>query len=362
MKCRALCCKFFRSRVFIYIILITCIFILCRVYQNRHSESWKSVFNRFTYSSGTGLFFDGYLSSNATRFSPGTFLKNIKPNNESYCKFRLKISDYFEIPDNDISYSPEMGAESAYRVVYYVIQGENVLHANKTITYCSHFTSEFIYYLVEIVVRWEGPISVSVFVPSSDASLTMCLLRRLCKCVPEMSKVSLHFVFPVEYPPDFAPCDLSLIMPPWCSVPSVMLEKNLETFRNKEMLAYPVNVARNVARVTARTTYVLVSDIELMPSKQLVSRFFTMLTKLHDRNGNDFRAALKLFVYVVPVFEVDSDVTVIPEVKSQLLDLYAQSKAIYFHRWVRLHCQRFPGPQRWIQRRHTAIDNSIQVI
>lgn len=332
------------------------------MYQNRHSESWKSVFNRFTYSSGTGLFFDGYLSSNTTRFSPGTFLKNIKPNNESYCKFRLKISDYFEIPDNDISYSPEMGAESAYRVVYYVIQGENVLHANKTITYCSHFTPEFIYYLVEIVVRWEGPISVSVFVPSSDASLTMCLLKRLCQCIPEMSKVSLHFVFPVEYPPDFAPCDLSLIMPPGCSVPSVMLEKKLETFRNKELLAYPVNVARNVARVTARTTYVLVSDIELMPSKQLVSRFFTMLTKLQDRNGNDFRAALKHFVYVVPVFEVDSDVTVIPEVKSQLLDLYAQSKAIYFHRWVCLHCQRFPGLQRWIQRRHTAIDNSIQVV
>lgn len=34
-----------------------------------------------------------------------------------------------------------------------------------------------------------------------------------------------------------------------------------------ETIIYPVNVVRNVARTSALTKYVLLSDIELMPSK-----------------------------------------------------------------------------------------------
>jgi hypothetical protein len=36
---------------------------------------------------------------------------------------------------------------------------------------------------------------------------------------------------------------------------------------------------------------------------------------------------------------------------------------VYFHRWVCLHCQRFPGLQRWLQRKpSTENPNNIQVL
>lgn len=69
-------------------------------------------------------------------------------------------------------------------------------------------------------------------------------------------------------------------------------------------------------------------------------------------------------VYVVPVFEVTEDEPDVPRTKIQLLDLYAKEKAVYFHRYVCLHCQRFPGLQRWLQRKvhpRTKL-GSIQVI
>lgn len=342
-----------------YLILIICIFILGHLFQTHRAAALRSIFHHFPYSRSNNLLFHQTHLDNSTPFIPGLFLKNIQPKNESFCNFRLG-SDFFEVQDSQFDVSPQLGYDGTYRIIYNVIQGSNK-NESRTVTYCSHFTPEFIYYLVEIVIRWEGPVSVSAFVPSTDASLTFCLLERLCHCVPEMTKVSLHFVFPTEYPPDHISCDPMLSVPQGCFMPDVLVNKKLKTFRNAESLTYPVNVARNVARVSAKTTYILVSDIELIPSKNLVSRFLTMILRLQERSGTDFRLILKRFVYVVPVFEVEHNVNKIPDIKSQLIDLYSQNKAIYFHRWVCLHCQRFPGLQRWIHRKLHSMDNTIQV-
>jgi hypothetical protein len=71
---------------------------------------------------------------------------------------------------------------------------------------------------------------------------------------------------------------------------------------------------------------------------------------------------MKNFVFVLPVFEVDEKELNVPRTKEELLELYAQNKAVYFHRWVCLHCQRFPGLQRWLQRKpSTENPNIIQV-
>ncbi|XP_054269524.1 beta-1,4-glucuronyltransferase 1-like isoform X2 [Macrosteles quadrilineatus] len=173
-----------------------------------------------------------------------------------------------------------------------------------------------------------------------------------------MSKVSLHFVFPIEHPPDHLSCHPTLFVPEGCSVPSIVASRSLNTFRNQEELIYPVNVARNVARTRALTKFVIVSDIELIPSRHLVSHFVKMLSRFHLKS--DGKVPLKHLVYVVPVFEVEHFISNIPEKKSELLYLYSQNRAIYFHRWICLHCQRFPGLQRWIHHSSTSTDNSIQ--
>uniref|UniRef100_A0A1B6CXQ4 N-acetyllactosaminide beta-1,3-N-acetylglucosaminyltransferase n=1 Tax=Clastoptera arizonana TaxID=38151 RepID=A0A1B6CXQ4_9HEMI len=357
MKCCAMICRFFRTKLCVYFFILICVLFLGRIFQTRRAAALRAIFYHFPYPRGNTLLLHQFSSENNIPFVPGLFLKSIQPINESYCNFRLGyniFNDKFE----EVDPSPQLGYDGAYRIIYNVIKGTN--NESKTITYCSHFTPEFLYHLVEIVIRWEGPVSVSAFVPSTDASITMCLLERICNCVPEMNKVSVHFVFPNEYPPDHIACDPTLSVPQGCFMPDVLVNKKLETFRNTEKLIYPVNVARNVARVSAETTYVLVSDIELIPSKNLVSRFLSMIQRLEERSGSDFRLILKRFVYVLPVFEVENYIYKIPEIKSQLIDLYSQNRAVYFHRWVCLHCQRFPGLQRWIHRKLHVLDNSVQ--
>ncbi|PSN49135.1 hypothetical protein C0J52_14888 [Blattella germanica] len=253
---------------------------------------------------------------------------------------------------------------------------------NFGVTYCTHATPEFVYNVVEIVRRWDGPVSIAVYAPFSDAGLTLFIINHLCHCLPEMSKLSLHIIFPVNYPPVFSMVpfpthsDLKINNRPNfedCSAPDSLLNGKLQTFRQREGLTYPVNVARNVARVAAKTTHVLVSDVELLPSQDLVPAFLAMLARFRRRriegDGDDAELfpplpvmpepRMKNFVFVLPVFEVAENELDVPDTKEELLDLYAQSKAVYFHRWVCLHCQRFPGLQRWLQRKPSGKDPKL---
>jgi N-acetyllactosaminide beta-1,3-N-acetylglucosaminyltransferase len=301
-------------------------------------------------------------SARAKHFVPGAFLKSLAPHNVSYCNFRYSLPDSLDIPERDVQYSPELGIHGHYRVVYNVIQASNYgsnKHKNN-VTYCTHATPEFFYYLVEILYRWDGPVSIATFVPNTDASLIICLAERLCHCMPDMSRVSLHFVFPFNYPPEITSCPSSLILPTDCAAPTGLTSGPMETFRNIEGLTYPINVCRNVARIKADTTFILVSDVELFPSKNLVSNFMNMLNSLQKKSGTEYNAYVSKLVFVLPVFEIEAS-ELIPSVKSKLLELYSQNLAFYFHRWVCNHCQRFPGLQRWILRKKQSLDNIVEV-
>lgn len=364
MKFIILVIRCIRNRSCLILVLFLCVIFIAKLFRRRQIFNADSVFfneDYWFYRRHERLF-----TTNVTTFIPGLFLKDLIPRNDSYCLFKFGFPSSFNILDNDVSFTPELGENSNYRVVSNAISGKGYINlggnlTNKSVTYCTHVTPEFIFYIAEIVKRWEGPISVSAFVPSTDASLTLCLIQRLCYCLPGMERVTVHFIFPVNYPPDHLECQPSLMVPKSCSVPETLIKFNLETFRNNEGLIYPVNIGRNVARVNARTSFVLVSDVELFPSQNLVSGFLAMLARIRLKSKSDFRSLLKKFVYVLPVFEVEGDVVEVPLKKSQLLYLYAMNKAVYFHRWVCLHCQRFPGLQRWLHRRLPGLDHTIQV-
>lgn len=352
MKCWILVVRVFRSKRVFYFLTILSFLYLCTL-QGKLYGPYKTIISKLPYWNEPEL---GIQSM----FVPGSFLSKFKPSNESYCIFPLGFPDLFDLTDSNIEFSPESGKEGPYRVIYNVLQGSWPKNLTNSITYCSHVTPDFMYFLAEIVIRWEGPVSIAAFVPGYDASTTLCLLHRLCFCIPQMSKLSLHFVFPTEYPPDHVSCHKDLLAPTSCSIPSVILDKRLHTFRNQERLTYPVNVARNVARISAETKFVLVSDVELFPSMNLVSRFQEMIPKFQYKLLYS-KMLLKRVVYVLPVFEVEHSILNIPEKKSELLELHAQNKAVYFHRWICLHCQRFPGLQRWIHMDDKILDNIVQV-
>jgi beta-1,4-glucuronyltransferase 1 len=41
----------------------------------------------------------------------------------------------------------------------------------------------------------------------------------------------------------------------------------------------------------------------------------------------------------------------VPQEKERLLKLYSKDRAVFFHRWVCPHCQKFPGLQKWLKRK-----------
>lgn len=113
-------------------------------------------------------------------------------------------------------------------------------------------------------------------------------------------------------------------------------------FRNTdEKVVYPINVCRNAARTASMTDHVLVSDIQLIPSENTAKKFWEMMDayKFVDCPNK---------VFVIPIFEVESTEE-IPRTKKQLVRLIRGKKAVYFHKMICSHCQRFPGIESWME-------------
>lgn len=271
---------------------------------------------------------------------PGKYIEDNVFSNTSYCKFNYNLPEQLLYRDEDLRFSPQLGPNSFYRTLYNVIESQ-FNETYNSVTYTTHVTPHFVYYLAEIVKYWQGPVSVSAFVPDIDADVTIKLFKNLCLCLPEMRRVSVHFVFPENRLPFVVQHHKGSIETK-CRVPDMT---DLETFRNRNNLPYPVNVCRNTARQAARTKYVLPSDVELIPSENLATKFARMVQHIRKEVANNI-------VYVVPVFEVEVGED-IPRNKAELKQLYDREKAFYFHRWVCQHCQKFPGLVKWLHGRQT---------
>lgn len=257
----------------------------------------------------------------STNFLIGSFLKNKTPGNFSHCFFRYGDWENFNYTDEDISYSPELGDKSPYRVLYGVVEGlrYNSTEPN-TVTYVTHITLEYLFHIVEIATRWDGLISVACFLPGSDAVLALKLLEKMCFCMEEMENVNVHFVYHSDHPPINEMSNVSNVASEESkanetirnatssSLPFTKYNDNNsnninnnkisseicyvspETLKNsyrcRKNLVYPVNVARNVARYGTKSKFTLVSDVELFPSQNLVPEFLKMINRLKERNKN----------------------------------------------------------------------------
>ncbi|KAM3965983.1 beta-1,4-glucuronyltransferase 1 [Aphomia sociella] len=344
-------------------------------------------------------------------YRPGSFLKDRQPNeNVSYCDFNYGLPDTLKWGSFRIQPSPEAGISSPYSVIYDAIRGKTYANYTKyeTLTYATQATPEFIYHITEIAKYWDGPISLSVFVPDYDIDITMQIMNQLCHCYSEMSKVSLHLFYPRKYPPKMRTKEQRMITTSTVittTVNSTIEEilrakltkyKNLDnktradyiewarrnkiekmmvyqpkkrtfaptlefedcsglesfditTFRRENNMIYPINVGRNVARNAARTNYFIVSDIEMVPSDGLAPKFLTMVRKLMGDKKRDDGCIFAKTVFVVPLFEVEKGEEM-PRDKDTLIDMMAENRASYFHQKLCSHCQRFPGLQSWLTR------------
>lgn len=105
---------------------------------------------------------------------------------------------------------------------------------------------------------------------------------------------------------------------------------------------YPINVARNLARKSSQTHFVLASDIELYPTPDFIAKFLGMVVRMRDLFEND-----QPKIFVLPVFEIPHNETV-PDSKSELQDMYARKKAFWFHYKLCKPCHAIPQSEKWI--------------
>ncbi|XP_011503095.1 PREDICTED: beta-1,4-glucuronyltransferase 1-like [Ceratosolen solmsi marchali] len=264
----------------------------------------------------------------------GAYMAGGEPRNASYCRWQYGLPEALTYVDEQLFGSPE-SPSGQHRVLVFAIRGES--ESVPQVTLCSHASAEQVYGIVELARRWEGPLSFAVYAPGQDAGLAVRLLDRACRCEPAMARVSVHLVFPRDKP---ARCLLPGREIGDCAAPDLQALVAKGTERQGPGIAYPINVVRNVARSLAPTQCVLVSDVELLPSEALASRFVAML------RGRPPRRTL---AFVLPVFEVEASEQP-PGNKAQLQAALRAGSAVYFHRFLCPHCQRFPGLTRWILR------------
>ena len=131
---------------------------------------------------------------------------------------------------------------------------------------CDQIT--FLGNLEPLLERWQAPISVAVYSPGSDLEDTIDAILYYRDCGNSdlvRTFATFHVFFDMTHIPATIPRHETLLKRRLHCQPPEGLGDNITTYRHRNNLDYPINVARNVARVTANTHFIFPSDIELYP-------------------------------------------------------------------------------------------------
>ncbi len=243
--------------------------------------------------------------------------------NSKISKLNDKIFDSNSNNEDMIWWSTE--TRGSYSVIKNYIPSDEKPDYNKSVTLTTQGTYEFLYHIEILCKRWDGHLSVGVYAPGDDFNLAVNLIYYLreCKHSCVKTKTSWHLVYDTTFGPQSILFPVSYVndMNFDCSQSfKEIADKFNVRFRSDRALPYPINVCRNVARLSAGTNYVFASDIELYPSVGIVSAFLELLDR--EKRGLVRMISKSVrHVYVLPVFEVEAEVEP-PLNKSELRALF----------------------------------------
>jgi len=238
------------------------------------------------------------------------------------------------------------GLRGEHWVLYNYIKAKKQFQCNESITYTTHGGYEFLDNLEPLLKRWQGPLSLAVYAPGSDfqkAIDSILYYRECAESTLVKDFVTFHIFFDFFHIPEQIPHWQSLLSKrPNCNGPEGPTV-NAESYKKKNGLDYPVNVARNVARQTVSTHFVFPSDIELYPSPNLISAFLDMIR----RDGPALQGTNPR-VFVNNIFEIEANHS-LPETKAELVKLMAQKVMIPFHKILCSSCHTIPHAKEWLE-------------
>lgn len=210
------------------------------------------------------------------------------------------------------------------------------------VTLATQCSANRLHHVHELADRWDGPISIAVFIPGAEASFALDAIQGLKKCYPDTigKRVSFHLAYPSNLEADVT--NRNSLTYTTCT-DLLKIIKNYGEDNYDHGIPYPHNVLRNAARNGVATEFVFLIDVDVLPSINLRSLFMDyagrtgLLGNKHDNR-----------VYVVPVFEIQDGFPV-PMTKKALIDANADGMIRPFHNKTCWWCHAPEEHAKWLK-------------
>lgn len=212
------------------------------------------------------------------------------------------------------------------------------------LTLATHTTINNLHHLDSLLERWRAPLSVAVFAHGEDVKFATALAYALGFFCPRIQAlVDFHLVclsgetasFPEKDREHFAGLED-------CASVFSRLEAHRTRYKNYDIsgnVSYPNNLLRNVARGGAESAYVLVIDVDMMPSADLHRQFLEMAAGRRRPPADE--------VFVLPAFEI-RHARKIPSTKAELVQLYQVGEVRPFYEELCPRCQAPTNYSQWV--------------
>ncbi|KAF0029118.1 beta-1,4-glucuronyltransferase 1 [Scophthalmus maximus] len=219
----------------------------------------------------------------------------------------------------------------------------------------THTTINNLHHLESLLERWKNPLSVAIFAHGQDVKFATALVYALSFFCPQIQAlVDFHLVclsgetasFPEQDHEHFAGLED-------CASVFSRLQTHRDEHKNYAMsgnISYPNNLLRNVARGGVESSYVLVVDIDMMPSADLHQRFLAMILSRQPAGDE---------VFVLPAFEI-RHARKMPATKPELVQLYQVGEVRPFYEELCPRCQAPTNYSRWVNS-HVRGTGSLEV-
>ncbi|XP_067117727.1 beta-1,4-glucuronyltransferase 1 [Osmerus mordax] len=209
----------------------------------------------------------------------------------------------------------------------------------------THTTINNLHHLDSLLERWQNPLSVAIFAHGQDAKFATALVYALSTFCPQIqSLVDFHLVCHSGEMASFPDQDREHFLGlEDCDAVFARLETHRDQFKNYAIgsnVSYPNNLLRNVARGGTEASYILVLDIDMVPSADLHPQFLAMVTR---------REPLLDEVFVMPAFEI-RHTRKMPATKSELVQLYQVGEVRPFYEELCPRCQAPTNYSQWVNR------------
>ncbi|PSN39741.1 hypothetical protein C0J52_19960 [Blattella germanica] len=244
-----------------------------------------------------------------------------------------------------------------YKFFDFVLPGDRFSELSEKYSIClaTQSSIERLDSLVQVVNRWPGTISVSVFIAGNEYALLEFYVSYLRQCFPQIrERVSFHLAYSPAHPPTEDP--FNFIISQDCNNPEDVLKelvqyRTQETTNWKQNSTYPQNHLRNHARKNCQTSHVFLTDIDIIPSIGMLESVDVFIKS---------KPCEKLCAFVVPVYEVDESAD-FPKHKSEMIELVKAGLARPFHEKIFKPAQTPTDYKRWEKNIENDDVKSVQI-